>query len=251
MPLQEQQNSGILLIDKPQDISSFDVLRSLKKTFSQPKMGYLGTLDPLATGLLVVFLGKATKLIKYCEKLPKSYLVEAELGKTSDSYDITGDVKTMELIKHPNEEHFLKILQSFLGPQWQIQPPFSALKFQGKRAYEHAREGKEINLGKRQVEIHDIIAQQLDLPNFELELSCSTGTYIRSFIHELGMKLETGAIMKNLRRTSQGPFRIEDAVSLSDISTDDAVSIQEFFERYADDIPAITREKAYIQKSFQ
>jgi len=203
---------GIALIDKHSGPSSFDLLQQLRKSLMTKKIGYLGTLDPLASGLLVFFIGKATKLIKYFENNDKTYLVDLELGKSSDTYDRTGRVKTHHPGARPGTQ-LAETLDSFLGDQWQITPSYSAIKFQGKRAYAHAREGKDIDLGKRQVSIHSIDLLEGHHPYYRLKVNCSSGTYIRSFVHELGEKIGTGALMTELRRTQVGPFQVEQATS--------------------------------------
>lgn len=213
-------------------------------------MGYLGTLDPLATGVLAIFIGKGTKLIPYFDEAKKRYIVEAELGKESDSYDITGNVQETSR-EMPDLDTFTETVNSFLGDQWQIQPVFSALKIAGKRAYEHAREGKQIDLGKRQVTFHSIETLEAKLPLFRLEVECSSGTYIRSLIHELGKKLKTGAVMTQLERTQAGPFRLEDAIELDQVSDSDLMGLEAFFEKYADANPALKRDMSYLIRKLQ
>lgn len=240
-----------IIINKPSGISSYDVLRNLKKRFDISRMGYLGTLDPLATGVLAVFIGKGTKLIPYFDDSEKSYIVDAELGKRSDSYDNTGKIELVENISLPNKEAFSKAVASFLGDQQQIQPAFSALNFEGKRAYEHAREGRQIDLGSRQVTFHRLEILSDDLPQLRIDLDCSSGTYVRSFIHELGEKLKTGALMSNLHRTKAGPFDISDAVSLDEASLETTLSLTEFLEKYADSNPSLKRDKGYLLRKLQ
>jgi tRNA pseudouridine55 synthase len=249
-------NSGILnqvftIINKPSGISSYDVLRKLKKQFDTSRMGYLGTLDPLATGVLAVFIGKGTKIIPYFEEARKTYIVQGELGKSSDTYDITGQVQDGSEYQTPSEDDFKKAITSFLGEQWQIQPAFSALKIDGKRAYEHAREGKEIDLGKRQVTFFRIEILESVFPFFRLEVECSSGTYVRSLIHELGEKLGTGAVMTELQRTQAGPFLISDALDLGKVSESDLMSLEEFFEKYAEENAALKRDKSYLMRKLQ
>jgi tRNA pseudouridine55 synthase len=240
-----------LLIDKPSGITSYDVLRKLKKQFDISRMGYLGTLDPLATGVLAVFIGKGTKLIPYFEEARKTYIVKAELGKTSDTYDVTGNVQVSENVKLPSKEQFEETLLSFSGNQLQIQPVFSALKFQGKRAYEFARKGVDIDLGKRQVTFHHLDIMTSEFPFFSLKVECSSGTYVRSLIHELGEKMNIGAIMTDLRRTQAGPFSIEDAVKLEDVTLDVCLSLGEFMEKYDEYNPSLKRDKSYLLRKLQ
>lgn len=242
--------TGVLLIDKPTGISSFDVIRDLRRRLKEQKMGYLGTLDPLATGLLVLFLGTATKLIPYFSSSDKTYIVDVELGKTSDSYDITGKMKVISSPKMPSSQQFKEALWHFLGPHLQVQPPFSALKFQGKRAYEYAREGVPLDLGKREVTISSIDVIQEEIPLASLLVSCSSGTYMRSFVHELGQRLNTGAIMTALRRSRVGPFRVEEAFSPDQIKENALITPARVIEEYIDFSQLSKGEKVFLLQKF-
>ena len=235
---------GLLLIDKPSGITSFEVLRELKKRYQESKMGHLGTLDPLATGLLPVFMGKATKLITHFSEADKRYWVQFELGKFSDTYDVTGEVQQGGEL--PSQEAIQTQLKKMLGSQWQIQPSFSAIKVQGKRSYTLAREGKPVDLGKRQVVLDSIEQINIKLPVVELVLSCSSGTYVRSFVHELGEHLECGAVMTALRRQAVGPFEIESAKSLNNTSDKDVISLTNIVENYLPKDRFSMQEKAYL-----
>lgn len=237
--------TGVAIIHKPNGISSFDVLRELRKKLNEKKMGYLGTLDPLATGVLVVFIGKATKLIPYYSALDKEYVAEGELGKISDSFDGTG---TIEVLKKdlPNEEAFRASLDRFIGPQWQIQPAFSAIKRDGKRSYELAREGTIQDLGKRQVNIYELKGTSFSSPNFMLHIKCSTGTYIRSLIHELGEALGCGAIMTSLKRTAVGDFRLEHALKIEDVDPSKLITVSSVLDNHLPSKQISEKEKVYI-----
>lgn len=228
-------------------ISSFDVLRDLKRKLEIKKAGYLGTLDPLATGVLVVFVGRGTQLIQYFEKTIKSYTVGFELGKVSDSYDITGEVKQCSSSLPPREV-FDDQMRSFLGSQLQIQPAFSAIKIQGKRSYEHAREGKVMDLGKRQVEISELEVMDFSPPHVQMHLSCSSGTYVRSFVHELGEQLKCGAVMSSLVRTAVGPFHVKHSQQLSDVQAEKIIGIDDLVDHYADWTGYSSGEADYLKK---
>lgn len=225
---------GALIIDKPSGMSSFDVLRELKNRLSEKKMGYLGTLDPLATGVLVVFLGKATSLISYFSETDKEYVAELELGKTSDTYDNTGKVTNVANTIFPSEEELKKAISSFLGQQWQIQPAFSAIRREGKRSYELAREGKAVDLGKRQVIFLELEVLSFQAPFAKLRIKCSSGTYIRSFVHELGEKLKCGAVMTGLVRTAVGNFSFDSAIRLDKISEHQLIFPADIISKYID-----------------
>lgn len=237
---------GALLIDKPEGMSSFDVLRTLKNTFPKTKMGHLGTLDPMATGLLVVFLGKATQLIRYFEGANKEYLAELEFGKTSDTYDRTGQVEIFPQGPWPTREKIQEKLSTFLGMHWQIQPAFSALKYQGKRAYELAREGKKVDLGRRQVTIHELEIIEYRPPHLSFRVFCSSGTYVRSFIHELGQLMDCGALMTVLRRTQVDKWLVAAAKSPEQIVNDDIVSYETLIEEYIDFSKSSRHEKSWL-----
>lgn len=244
---------GVILVDKPKGLSSFDVVRKLRKKFSEKSIGYLGTLDPLATGLLVMFLGKATKLIKYFSGLDKEYIVDLELGKISDTFDNTGRVRDFNegKCKLPAKRTFQNQLKHFLGSHLQTQPAFSAIRIRGQRAYDLARKGISLNLGKRMVAIHTIEVQDIEMPTCRLKIACSSGTYVRSFIHELGLRLETGAVMTGLQRTRVGDFVLGDTVRLDKLSEQHVVGMPEIISRYFDSSATASKDKSYLLKKFQ
>lgn len=229
-------------------MSSHDVLRELKKKLQIKRMGYLGTLDPMATGVLAVFFGKGTKLIPYFSEAEKTYVATAELGKSSDTYDSTGTLSISQDLVLPNEGDLRASLESFLGQQWQIQPAFSALKFQGKRAHEYARAGEEIDLGKRAVTFHELDLLEYLPPQLSFRVHCSSGTYVRSLIHELGEKLTAGAVMTALRREQAGPFVLGDAHLLDEITEKHLLDLESFFEKYADSSSSLSRDKSYLMR---
>lgn len=240
--------NGALLIDKPEGLSSFDVLRILKKKFPQTKMGHLGTLDPMATGLLVVFLGTATRLIRYFEGADKTYIAQLEFGKTSDTYDRTGKVDVVSRGPWPSRETLERAMKAFLGSHWQIQPAFSALKIGGRRAYDLAREGKHVNLGKRQVTIRELEVIDYEPPFLDFRVSCSSGTYVRSFIHELGQLIGCGALMSRLRRASVSRWRIGQAKPPEAIGLSDLVSSETIIREYIDFSKTSEGEKDWLLK---
>jgi len=191
------------LLDKPKGISSFSAIRRFAKENNISKVGHTGTLDPLATGLLLVATDDDTKLIDYIDKGFKTYRASMELGKVSDTYDSEG--KIVEVKKDlPLQKEIDEALLSFIGKQEQMPPAFSAKKINGKKAYDLAREGKEVKLKTSSIEIKEIknIVHEVDVISFDVTVS--RGTYIRSLIHDLGTKLGCGAIMTGLRRTEIG-----------------------------------------------
>jgi tRNA pseudouridine55 synthase len=245
---------GLLIIDKPIRISSFDVLRQLRKKLGAQKMGYLGTLDPLATGVLVVFLNKATKLIKHFEGLDKEYVVEFEFGKVSETYDSTGTIvkasgdldSHVELVQQGqiindqlsmikldfSLEQIESVILKHQGKMLQETPKFSAVKRMGKRAYELAREGVMFDLGKRQVEVKEVEVLESVFPRYEVRLVVTSGTYVRSWVHEVGEISKLGAVMTGLRRTRVGDWRLEDAVGVDEVNEADLIDYRAVVKRY-------------------
>jgi tRNA pseudouridine55 synthase len=208
---------GLLVVHKPAGMSSFALLGQVKRRLGAKKAGYLGTLDPMATGVLVCFLGQATKLIRHFEALDKEYEVTFELGKVSDTYDCEGRVEVTGVdLSAVSETRIRDAIAEHQGDMWQIQPAFSAIRVAGKRAYDFARAGKSLNLGKRQVEIEDVEILRIDIPNVRCQMGVSSGTYVRSWVHELGQKLECGAVMTALQRTRVGPFTLDMAICTED-----------------------------------
>lgn len=210
--------AGFLFINKPAGWTSHDVVAKLRSTLKIKKIGHAGTLDPLATGLLIIGIGKATTLLDYWHQFPKTYQAEMELGKISDTFDILGDIKTINDQETITKDKLTPILNSFSGKQLQTPPPFSAKKIKGKKAYELARQGKKIKLAPREIEIFKckLLNFQNNLVSFEVV--CSTGTYLRTLINDLGKKLLTGAIMTGLQRTAIGPISLPQAQSPEEIT---------------------------------
>jgi tRNA pseudouridine55 synthase len=201
---------GFLIVDKPQDCTSFDVVAKVRRALGIKRVGHLGTLDPLATGVLVVAVGEGTKLIQYLMGANKVYEGEMEFGKVSDTYDRQGSViETGGVI--PDLESILEKRDAFVGDIQQIPPAFSALKIGGKRAYELARKGKEVNLPPRPATVSAYEIESFESPKATFRIACGSGTYIRSLVHDLGQVLGCGAIMTELRRTQVGEFKIEEA----------------------------------------
>ncbi len=207
--------NGILLVDKPKDISSFAALKILKKNLNIKKIGHAGTLDPLATGLLIVCIGKATKLVKYFEKFEKEYIANIHFGITTDTYDAEGKTISESQVEL-TPEIIKNVLLTFKGQIEQMPPIYSAIKIKGKPAYKYAREGKEVELKKRVVNIYEIELLNFVSPFCEIRVKCSKGTYIRSLAYDLGQMLGCGGHIKDLRRTKAGIFSIEQAVNVDE-----------------------------------
>ena len=217
---------GILNIDKPKGWSSFDVIRFLKRLFNEKKAGHLGTLDPLASGVLPVFLGKGTRLIPYFNESDKIYRAHIHLGIRTDTFDAEGkileEIKCLEFSKKELES----ALDCFRGPHLQSVPAFSAVKIEGKRAYHLARQGKVLKMPKREVEFLDLELEEVQLPYLQLRIHCSKGTYIRSLAEDLGSKLKIGAHLSGLARLQCGKhFHLENTCSPVTLEKLDAESI--------------------------
>jgi len=207
---------GFLNIYKPKGITSFDVIFKLRKILNIKKMGHTGTLDPLAEGVLIVAIGEATKIIEFMIKDEKAYSAEIILGSESNTYDAEGELKKVSSQK-PDFDQVQAVLGSFKGEIDQVPPMFSALKIKGKKAYELAREGKEVEMKSRKVTISEIVLIDYKYPNLTIDVECSSGTYIRSLAYDIGKKLDTGAYLNALKRTKVGHFLIKDSVKLEEI----------------------------------
>ena len=210
---------GIINVYKEKGFTSHDVVAKLRGIVGQKKIGHTGTLDPDATGVRPVCLGKATKLCDLLTDKNKTYEAVLLLGKTTDTQDITGEVLEEKSTEALTEEKVREAIEGFIGDYEQIPPMYSALKVNGKKLYELAREGKVIERKARPVKILDIQILEIDLPKVRMEVSCSKGTYIRTLCHDIGEKLGCGGCMESLIRTRVSTFRIEDAKTLDEIET--------------------------------
>ncbi len=204
---------GLLLLDKPSGPTSHDMVYALRRGAREKRVGHAGTLDPLATGLLVLCLGTATRLSEYLAGKDKRYTARVRLGQATTTYDAQGDM-TAESADLPERAQVEAALAQFRGPQRQVPPQFSAIKRGGQKAYEVARRGAHIELEPRPVEFYEITLVAWQPPELSLDVHCSAGTYIRSLAHDLGQALGCGAHLAGLRRTASGTFRIEEAVTL-------------------------------------
>ncbi len=206
---------AIYVIDKPKGLTSRDVVNQMGKILETKHLGHTGTLDPLATGVLVIAVGRATKIIDLLTSTEKEYLAEVKMGLLTDTLDITGNV--LEEVEVPSVSfmELEKTLQSFVGKYEQEVPLYSAVRVQGKRLYEYARENQKVVLPKREVEISKITLLNLQQDTFSFSVRVSKGTYIRSLIRDIGVKLQIPMSMQNLRRLHQGMFSIDKAIPLA------------------------------------
>lgn len=208
---------GIINVYKEKGFTSHDVVAKLRGIAGQKKIGHTGTLDPDATGVLPVCLGKATKICDLLTDKNKTYEAVLLLGKTTDTQDITGEVLEEKSTEALTEEKVREAIEGFIGDYEQIPPMYSALKVNGKKLYELAREGKVIERKARPVKILDIRIIEMDLPRVRMEVSCSKGTYIRTLCHDIGEQLGCGGCMESLIRTRVSAFQIKDAKTLAEI----------------------------------
>lgn len=213
---------GILLIDKNKGETSYDVIRKLKKEFSTldiRKIGHAGTLDPFATGLLIILLGQGTKVSPFIMSERKRYLATLRLGIETDTLDPTGLVVRENEVLNLSPELIIKKVQRFIGEIEQTPPIYSAVKYKGMRSYKLARKGEKVDLKKRTVNIYSIRILSIDLPDVTMEVECSGGTYIRSLASDFGSDLGPGGHLRSLRRLACGSFNIENALNSNEISS--------------------------------
>jgi tRNA pseudouridine55 synthase len=205
--------SGVLVVDKPIGLTSHDVVQIIRKGTNIRRAGHTGTLDPRASGVLVVLVGPAVRLSEYVSASDKRYQAVIRLGSTTDTYDAEGE-ETSSAPVEITEEQFDTELKSFIGEIEQTPPPYSAIKIKGKKAYELAREGEEVELLPRKIQVYNLELLEWAPPEAVIDVYCSSGTYVRSLAHDLGEKLGCGAHLVGLRRTKSGRFTLRDAVPL-------------------------------------
>ena len=211
---------GIIIINKTKGCTSHDVVYKIKKMLNK-KVGHTGTLDPMAEGVLPILIGKGTQLSKYLINHDKKYIVELQLGIKTDTADSEGKIieeKTVNKTKL-SKENITNVLQTFIGKQEQIPPIYSAIKVNGKKLYEYARKGQEVELKPRQIEIYDIklIDYSMDEKQIKFEVFCGKGTYIRSLCEDIATKFETVGYMKSLKRTQVGNFKIDNSITIEEL----------------------------------
>ncbi|MCL1823754.1 MAG: tRNA pseudouridine(55) synthase TruB [Oscillospiraceae bacterium] len=216
--------NGIICIDKPQNYTSFDIVAIMRKIFKTKKIGHGGTLDPMATGVLPLFIGNATRAVDFQPSNDKEYLAGFKFGLTSDTQDITGKILTENNTRIPPEK--LSVIKKYTGEIEQIPPMFSAVQIGGKRLYELAREGKEIERKPRKITIRDLKIEEYKNNSGVMRVFCSKGTYIRTLIHDIGQELGAGAVMTSLIRTRTGNFTLEDCYKIDDLQTENFTSLQ-------------------------
>jgi tRNA pseudouridine55 synthase len=236
---------GWLNINKEPNMTSFDVIREVRKKFKIKKVGHAGTLDPFATGVLPIAIGNATKLIEYLVAKDKTYVFTVEFGKTTDTLDIDGKI-TDSTERVPTNEECRSVINNFLGTLTQIPPKYSAIKINGKRAYDLARDNQEFEIKPRNVSVHS-----LELLDFDEEKShatyrvkCSKGTYIRSLARDIAESMQTLGFVIRLIREEVGSFLIDNSIKLNELSSEKVLSIEDVL----DDIPVVDIDRANASK---
>tara|TARA_R100000027_G_scaffold8954_1_gene6446 strand:- start:1253 stop:1978 length:726 start_codon:yes stop_codon:yes gene_type:complete len=214
MPAEPNRVEGLLFVDKPSGMTSHDVVARIRRIYHIKKVGHAGTLDPMATGLLIILVGKATKASNFLMSQPKTYEGTFQLGKVTDSQDADGEVTEEREVPPFTEEEMKELFDSFLGDQYQIPPMFSAKKIKGVPLYKLARKGQEVEREPRFVHIKSFDILNIDGPNVSFRIAVSKGTYVRTVAHDLGQKLGCGAHLTSLRRTAINDMSIERSVTL-------------------------------------
>jgi tRNA pseudouridine55 synthase len=224
----QKELEGVLLVDKPSEHTSHDVIARLRGKLRMRKIGHAGTLDPMATGLLIVLLGRATRVSQFLISLDKEYEGTVELGKTTDSQDADGQMMETRPVPPLSEGDVKAAMQGFLGDQYQTPPMFSAIKIGGVPLYKRARKGEEVEREPRFIRVMSWDLLRLELPRIDFRLRCTKGTYVRTLAHDLGTKLGCGAHLSALRRTATDRFNVSQALTLDQI---EALAIPEIEKR--------------------
>ena len=206
--------SGVLVVDKPVGLTSHDVVQVVRKGTNIRRAGHTGTLDPRASGVLVILIGPAVRLSEYVSASDKRYQAVVRLGATTDTYDADGRVLSTSPVDKITERQFETALEEFVGEIEQVPPPYSAIKIKGRKAYEMAREGEEVDMQPRKIHVYSLELLEWAPPEAVIDVYCSSGTYVRSLAHDMGEKLGCGAHLIGLRRTKSGRFTLRDAVPL-------------------------------------
>ncbi len=223
---------GVLLVDKPAEWTSFDVVNMVRNRFNVPKVGHAGTLDPAATGLLVLLLGKFTRLCDKFSSEDKVYEGTLQIGLETDSQDLDGTVVREADFSGVTDEMVLKTAAEFTGEQLQIPPMVSAVKKDGKKLYELARKGIEIEREPRKINIFSLEVLKCERPFYDFRVHCSKGTYIRTLCADMGARLGCGGVLKSLRRTKCGDFEVAGALSIEEIKAMDQAALEIYMREF-------------------
>ena len=237
---------GILNINKPVGVTSFDVVKKIRSISGNKKVGHTGTLDPIASGVLPICIGGATKFADYIMKSHKIYLAELKLGIDTDTYDREGTIVDTSEVKL-DEKKVRDTILSFQGEMEQLPPMYSAIKINGKKLYNLARQGIEIERNKRKIIIYSIEIINIELPYVVFQVKCSKGTYIRSLCHDIGEKLNCGGVMWNLKRISTGNFNISNSILLEELQKDNISKYIIPVDKALEEYPKVIVENRYLK----
>jgi tRNA pseudouridine55 synthase len=213
--------NGVLIVNKPQGLTSHDVVAAIRRKFGIRRVGHAGTLDPLATGVLVLLIGTTTKLFNKFQSLDKAYRATLQLGTATHTADIHGKILCERPYAHITKDQLARVIEEFVGEIEQIPPMVSAVKVGGKRLYKLARQGIEVKRRPRKVTINALRLLHFEAPHVEFYLECSKGTYVRQLAHDIGERLGCGACITQIERIKVGTFGIEDAVNLAEVKEND------------------------------
>ncbi len=247
----ENDINGVIIVNKHKGVTSHDIVAKIRRLYGTKKVGHTGTLDPMATGVLPILIGRAAKAAEYLVSDSKRYVAEIKLGIETDTEDITGKIlKTSDTL--PGKTEFFKICKEFVGEIYQTPPMYSALKVGGKKLVDLAREGKEVERTPRKIEIKSILPEEVSEKEgiYTLDVECSKGTYIRTLCADIGKKLGCGAAMSSLERTRSGNFDIKDAYTvceLENMTPEQRASVVRPVETLFSELPAVTLDGFYAK----
>jgi tRNA pseudouridine55 synthase len=241
MLLQPKEMEGILLVDKPGDHTSHDVVARLRGKLKMKRIGHAGTLDPMATGLLIILVGKATSVSQYLVSLDKEYEGTIELGKVTDTQDADGEMMETRPVPPLTEAEVKTAIGSFLGDQYQMPPMYSAIKIDGQPLYKAARKGAEVEREPRFIRVMSWELTRLALPHLDFRMRVTKGTYVRTLAHDLGQKLGCGAHLAALRRTATDKFNVAQALTLDQIQAMTLPEIEKRLIHVRDAVPSFVR----------
>jgi len=230
---------GILLVDKPGDHTSHDVVARLRGKLKMKRIGHAGTLDPMATGLLIMLVGKATRVSQYLISLDKEYEGTVELGKVTDTQDADGEMMETRPVPPLTEDELKEAIKGFLGDQYQMPPMYSAIKIAGVPLYKSARKGEDIVREPRFIRVMNWEVTKFGLPRFDFRLRCTKGTYVRTLAHDLGQKIGCGAHLAALRRTATDKFNVAQALTLDQIMAMSLTEIEQKLIAPRDAVPML------------
>jgi tRNA pseudouridine55 synthase len=239
MLMQPKEMEGVLLVDKPRDHTSHDVVARLRGKLKMKRIGHAGTLDPMATGLLIILVGKATRVSQYLISLDKEYEGTIELGKVTDTQDADGEVMETRPVPPLTEADALAAIKSFLGDQYQMPPMYSAIKINGVPLYKSARKGEEVAREPRFIRVINWDLTRFAPPQLDFRLRCTKGTYVRTLAHDLGQKLGCGAHLSALRRTATDKFNVSQALTLDQIQALSLPEIEKRLIHVRDAVPSV------------